>query len=48
MLRADIACLQYNSLYMGAQDALVAFYPTLEGLSDERNVYERDSLMMWI
>ncbi|KWU47309.1 small nuclear ribonucleo protein [Rhodotorula sp. JG-1b] len=38
----------YNSLYMGAQDALVAFYPTLEGLSDERNVYERDSLMMWI
>ncbi|GJN89805.1 hypothetical protein Rhopal_002794-T1 [Rhodotorula paludigena] len=37
----------YNSLYMGAQDALVAYYPSLE-LSDERNVYERDHLMMWI
>ncbi|GAA5889744.1 hypothetical protein JCM8208_001120 [Rhodotorula glutinis] len=37
----------YNSLYMGAQDALVAFYPSLE-LSDERNVYERDHLMMFI
>lgn len=51
--RAELTSLclvdeQYNSLYMGAQDALVAFYPTLEGLSDERNVYERDSLMMWI
>jgi hypothetical protein len=31
----------YNSLLMGAQDALVAHYPSLE-LSDERNVYERD------
>lgn len=37
-----------NTLYMGAQDALVAFYPTLDGLSDERNSYERDNLLMWI
>ncbi|GAA5854544.1 hypothetical protein JCM8547_004879 [Rhodosporidiobolus lusitaniae] len=37
----------YNSMYMGAQDALVAHYPSLE-LSDERNVYERDNLLMWI
>ncbi|GAA5971893.1 hypothetical protein JCM11641_001559 [Rhodosporidiobolus odoratus] len=37
----------YNSLYMGSQDALVAHYPSLE-LSDERNYYERDNLLMWI
>ncbi|GAA5880064.1 hypothetical protein JCM1840_007144 [Sporobolomyces johnsonii] len=37
----------YNSLYMGAQDALVAYYPSLE-LSDERNYYERDTMFMWI
>lgn len=32
----------YGSLYMGAQDALVAFYPSLPDLSDERNLYERE------
>ncbi|GAA5927457.1 U2 snRNP complex subunit HSH155 [Sporobolomyces koalae] len=37
----------YNSLYMGAQDALVAYYPSLE-LSDERNYYERDVMFQWI
>ena len=32
----------YSTLYMGAQDALVPFYPSLPELSDERNSYERD------
>ncbi|KAI5476004.1 splicing factor 3B subunit 1 [Pseudohyphozyma bogoriensis] len=38
----------YSTLYMGAQDSLVAFYPSLPDLSDDRNQYERDVLMMWI
>ncbi|KAK4055534.1 U2 snRNP component prp10 [Microbotryomycetes sp. JL201] len=40
----------YNSLYMGAQDALVAFYPSIPELSDERNDYEgrTQQLMIWI
>ncbi|GAA6005009.1 hypothetical protein JCM10207_008477 [Rhodosporidiobolus poonsookiae] len=37
----------YNSMYMGAQDALVAYYPSLD-LDDERNSYTRDNLLMWI
>ncbi|KAH8922408.1 small nuclear ribonucleoprotein [Atractiella rhizophila] len=37
----------YNSLYLGSQDALVAFYPSLQ-LSDERNYYERDILQLFI
>ena len=38
----------YSTLYMGSQDALVAYYPSLPDLSDDRNLYERDALMMWI
>ncbi|KAK6778855.1 hypothetical protein RDI58_025573 [Solanum bulbocastanum] len=36
----------YNSLYIGAQDALVASYPILE--DDENNVYSRPELNMFI
>ncbi|SCZ98634.1 BZ3500_MvSof-1268-A1-R1_Chr7-1g09224 [Microbotryum saponariae] len=40
----------YSSLYMGAQDALVPYYPTIPEISDERNDYEGRSqlLMMWV
>ncbi|ORY91526.1 small nuclear ribonucleo protein [Leucosporidium creatinivorum] len=40
----------YSSLYMGAQDALVPYYPTIPDVSDDRNDYEGRSqlLMMWI
>ncbi|KAM0745770.1 small nuclear ribonucleoprotein [Meredithblackwellia eburnea MCA 4105] len=40
----------YSTLYMGAQDALVAFYPSIPDLSDDRNYYEgrQDVLTMWI
>ncbi|GAA5821995.1 hypothetical protein JCM11251_004816 [Rhodosporidiobolus azoricus] len=37
----------YNGLVVGAQDALVAHYPSLE-LDDDRNTYSRDNLLMWI
>ncbi|XP_004485595.1 uncharacterized protein [Cicer arietinum] len=36
----------YNSLYIGAQDALVAAYPSLE--DEQNNVYSRAELMMFI
>ncbi|KAK7332046.1 hypothetical protein VNO80_28793 [Phaseolus coccineus] len=36
----------YNSLYIGAQDALVASYPALE--DEHSNVYSRPELMMFI
>jgi splicing factor 3B subunit 1 len=36
----------YNSLYIGAQDALVAAYPILEDEQD--NVYSRPELMMFV
>ncbi|KAK9943941.1 hypothetical protein M0R45_009530 [Rubus argutus] len=36
----------YNSLYIGAQDALVAAYPMLE--DEEHNVYTRPELMMFV
>ncbi|CAL5183216.1 unnamed protein product [Lathyrus oleraceus] len=36
----------YNSLYIGAQDALVAAYPSLE--DEHNNVYRRSELMMFI
>lgn len=35
----------YNSLYIGAQDALVAAYPILE--DEQNNVYSRPELMMF-
>ncbi|KDQ06854.1 hypothetical protein BOTBODRAFT_192791 [Botryobasidium botryosum FD-172 SS1] len=38
----------YNALYLGAADALVPFYPDLGELSDERNVYDRHPLQMFI
>ena len=33
----------YNNLYIGAQDALVAFYPRLVDL-DDKNTYQRYEL----
>ncbi|KAF3435049.1 hypothetical protein FNV43_RR22136 [Rhamnella rubrinervis] len=36
----------YNSLYIGAQDALVAAYPTLE--DEHENVYSRPELVMFV
>ncbi|CAI8610927.1 unnamed protein product [Vicia faba] len=36
----------YNSLYIGAQDALVAAYPSLE--DEHNNVYSRSELMMFV
>ncbi|KAL7168521.1 hypothetical protein ACSBR2_038868 [Camellia fascicularis] len=36
----------YNSLYIGAQDALVAAYPVLE--DEEHNVFSRPELTMFI
>lgn len=36
----------YNSLYIGAQDTLVAAYPTLE--DEQSNVYSRPELMMFV
>ncbi|KDN42069.1 putative splicing factor 3b subunit 1 [Tilletiaria anomala UBC 951] len=34
----------YNTNYLGAQDALVPFYPSMEEFSDERNDYKRHEL----
>jgi splicing factor 3B subunit 1 len=34
----------YNSNYMGAQDALVPYFPSMEEFSDERNDYKRHEL----
>lgn len=36
----------YNSLYIGAQDALVAAYPTLD--DEESNIYSRPELTMFV
>lgn len=36
----------YNSLYIGAQDALVAAYPSLE--NEHNNVYSRPELLMFV
>ncbi|XP_021756230.1 splicing factor 3B subunit 1-like [Chenopodium quinoa] len=36
----------YNSLYIGAQDALVAAYPTLE--NEGENIYSRPELLMFV
>ncbi|CAI0410036.1 unnamed protein product [Linum tenue] len=36
----------YNSLYIGAQDALVAAYPIMD--DEENNVYSRPELMMFV
>ncbi len=38
----------YNSLYLGAEDALVPFYPDLGELSEGQNVYDRHPLQMFI
>ncbi|KAF9511235.1 hypothetical protein BS47DRAFT_1383540 [Hydnum rufescens UP504] len=38
----------YNALYLGAADALVPFYPDLGELTDERNVYDRHPLQIWL
>jgi len=36
----------YNSLYIGAQDALVAAYPALE--DDGDNIFSRPELAMFV
>ena len=38
----------YNSLYLGAEDALVPFYPDLGELSEGQNVYDRHPLQMFV
>ncbi|RPD64445.1 small nuclear ribonucleo protein [Lentinus tigrinus ALCF2SS1-7] len=38
----------YNSLYLGAADALVPFYPDLGELSEGQNVYDRHPLQVFI
>ncbi|KAI0343262.1 small nuclear ribonucleoprotein [Trametopsis cervina] len=38
----------YNSLYLGAADSLVPFYPDLGELSEGQNVYDRHPLQMFI
>ncbi|KAI0793874.1 small nuclear ribonucleoprotein [Fomes fomentarius] len=38
----------YNSLYLGASDALVPFYPDLGELSEGQNVYDRHPLQMFV
>lgn len=38
----------YNALYLGAEDALVPFYPDLGELSEGKNVYDRHPLQMFI
>ena len=38
----------YNSLYLGASDALVPFYPDVGELSEGQNVYDRHPLQMFI
>lgn len=38
----------YNSLYLGAADALVPFYPDLGELSEGQNVFDRHPLQMFI
>ncbi|KAI0058982.1 small nuclear ribonucleoprotein [Artomyces pyxidatus] len=38
----------YNALYLGAEDALVPFYPDLSELSEGQNVYDRHPLQVFI
>ena len=38
----------YNSLYLGAEDALVPFYPDLSELSEGQNVYDRYPLQVFV
>jgi len=38
----------YNSLYLGAADALVPFYPDLGELTEGQNVYDRHPLQVFI
>jgi splicing factor 3B subunit 1 len=38
----------YNSLYLGAEDSLVPFYPDLSELGEGKNQYTRDALQMFI
>ena len=38
----------YNSLYLGAADALVPFYPDVGELSEGQNVYDRHPMQMFI
>ncbi|KAI6010767.1 small nuclear ribonucleoprotein [Pisolithus orientalis] len=38
----------YNSLYLGAADSLVPFYPDLSELSEGQNVYDRHPLQMFV
>jgi splicing factor 3B subunit 1 len=38
----------YNTCYLGAQDAMVPFYPNLGELSDQTNLYDRHTLTVWI
>ncbi|KAK1221091.1 U2 snRNP component prp10 [Marasmius sp. AFHP31] len=38
----------YNSLYLGASDALVPFYPDVSELSEGKNVYDRHPLQAFI
>ena len=53
LMYTDHMCIQvywriYNALDLGAADALVPFYPDLGDLTDERNVYDRHPLQIWI
>ncbi|KEI41605.1 uncharacterized protein L969DRAFT_85410 [Mixia osmundae IAM 14324] len=38
----------YNSAYLTHQDAMIPYYPSLPDLSDGRNTYDRDMLMVWV
>ena len=38
----------YNALYLGAEDALVPFYPDLGELTEGQNVYDRHPLQVFI
>ncbi|KAF9005936.1 small nuclear ribonucleoprotein [Cyathus striatus] len=38
----------YNALYLGAEDALVPFYPDVGELSEGQNVYDRHPLQVFI
>lgn len=38
----------YNALYLGAEDAMVPFYPDLSELSEGQNVYDRHPLQVFI
>ncbi|PWN54183.1 putative splicing factor 3b subunit 1 [Violaceomyces palustris] len=44
----EVYVKMYNTNYLGAQDALVAYYPDLSEFSDERNDYRRHDLYTFI